>query len=130
MSDKSAAVLDRPFHEAPEDDEGWVEFDDFESDGLAVLIEGAKPLWSPPSDLVFLEADKSPRLGFDLSHERADDGWVVEDRSTGIFGYGVELSASLEDFRSAAREHRDVLERQTALSGSLAEQLEYLRARL
>lgn len=70
------------------------------------------------------------RLGFDLSLARSGEHWTVTDRETGIHGVGASPSEALADFRTAANEHLDVLERQEALSADLVAQLDYLRARL
>lgn len=67
---------------------------------------------------------------FDLEFHRADGQWIVTDAITGIFGHDELLSAALADFEQAAEQHLDVLDRQSALSPALREQLDYLRARL
>ncbi len=70
------------------------------------------------------------RLGFDLVLARSGDHWTVTDRETGIHGVGASPSEALADFRSAATEHLEVLERQDALSDALVAQRDYLRIRL
>jgi hypothetical protein len=62
---------------------------------------------------------------FDVAE--SDGVWTVTDRETGIFGAGPDEDAALRDFVSALTEHRDVLERQEALSEELETQLRYLR---
>lgn len=59
--------------------------------------------------------------------EQADAGWTIRDVETGIFGAGATETDALRDYVEALQEHRDVLERQEALSEELATQLEYLR---
>jgi|SRR5215211_5745554 len=70
------------------------------------------------------------RPTFALELRRAGTAWTVEDMATGIHGAGETPTDALDDFRAAASEHRDVLERQDALAEDLARQLEYLRVRL
>lgn len=67
---------------------------------------------------------------FELDLAKSETGWTIEDRPTGIHGFGDTPSDALADFRSAAAEHLDVLERQDALSENLRQQLDYLRDRL
>jgi len=62
--------------------------------------------------------------------EEVDGVWTVRDLATGIFGTGDSEAAAFRDFRDALIEHRDVLERQDALSAELKSQLEYLRRTL
>ncbi len=59
--------------------------------------------------------------------ERTDGGFIVSDRLTGIFGFGAEPIDAIHDLIAALAEHRDVLERQQALSPGLQDQLAYLR---
>jgi hypothetical protein len=59
--------------------------------------------------------------------QETDAGWTIRDVETGIFGAGATDADALRDFFAALDEHRDVLERQPALSAELAAQLEYLR---
>lgn len=54
-------------------------------------------------------------------------GFIASDAPTGIFGFGSEPIEAIRDLVIALVEHRDVLERQEALSPALQEQLEYLR---
>jgi hypothetical protein len=68
--------------------------------------------------------------GFDLELDRSGEGWTVVDRETGIYGAGATPEDALDDFRRAAIEHLEVLERQDVLSDELAAQYEYLRERL
>lgn len=57
-----------------------------------------------------------------------DGYYTLEDRVSGVFGSGASAEDAIEDFRSAIAEHRDVLERQEALSPALERQLDYLRS--
>src|SRR5437868_2242029 len=66
------------------------------------------------------------RPGFMLRVQHEAGLWTVVDRETGIFGSGENLSDAIGDFRRAAAEHLDVLERQPSLSEDLAAQLAYL----
>lgn len=61
----------------------------------------------------------------DVTHE--DDVWVVREVETGIFGSGEDEPAAFRDLVAALTEHRDVLERQEALSPDLESQLAYLQ---
>lgn len=70
------------------------------------------------------------RAAFELALAKSETGWTIEDRPTGVHGFGETPSDALADFRAAAAEHLDVLERQDALSEGLRLQLDYLRARL
>ena len=70
------------------------------------------------------------RPAFDLVPGRTGDQWTVVDRFTGIHGVGAEPTEALGDFRRAAMEHLDVLERQPGLSEDLAAQRDYLQERL
>jgi hypothetical protein len=65
-----------------------------------------------------------------LEISESEGVWTVRDRETGIYGAGSTDAEALRDFRLALAEHRDVLERQPALSSDLAAQLEYLRFHL
>jgi hypothetical protein len=67
---------------------------------------------------------------FDARFEKAAEGWVVRDVSTGVFGHGETVADAVKDFLHAATEHLDVLERQSALSDGLSAQLKYLRERI
>jgi hypothetical protein len=58
---------------------------------------------------------------------RTGAGFAVSDLVTGIFGFGSDLNKAIRDLSHALREHRDVLERQDALSPDLERQLAYLR---
>jgi hypothetical protein len=71
-----------------------------------------------------------PRPAFDLEPRRTGKQWTVVDRQTGIHGVGETPTDALADFRRAAVEHLDVLERQEALSEDLVAQRDYLRLRL
>jgi hypothetical protein len=62
--------------------------------------------------------------------EVTENGFIVSDRLTGIFGFGAEPIEAIRDLADALVEHRDVLERQENLSAGLQEQLDYLRALL
>lgn len=57
----------------------------------------------------------------------SDDGYIASDSLTGIFGTGSDADQAVRDLAVALREHREVLERQEALSPALQEQLEHLR---
>lgn len=70
------------------------------------------------------------RDSFALALSRNGEKWTVVDRVTGIFGVADSPTAALEDFRSAAEDHLDVLERQEALAEHLVAQRNYLRRRL
>jgi hypothetical protein len=59
--------------------------------------------------------------------ERTDKGYIASDVLTGIFGFGSDANQAARDLVVALHEHRDVLERQEALSAPLQEQLGYLR---
>jgi hypothetical protein len=59
--------------------------------------------------------------------EKTDGGFVVVDELTGVFGSGADANSAIQDVFAALHEHRDVLERQDALSPALEEQLRYLR---
>ena len=59
--------------------------------------------------------------------KRSETGVIALDEVTGSFGFGDDLNAALMDLASALIEHRDVLERQSALSSDLQEQLRYLQ---
>lgn len=67
---------------------------------------------------------------FDLALERDAGMWIVSDRATAIHGSGETIPAALNDFRTAAAEHLDVLQRQDSLTAALTAQVEYLRTRL
>jgi hypothetical protein len=56
-----------------------------------------------------------------------DQGFIASDALTGIFGFGSQPIEAIKDLAAALLEHRDVLERQDALSPALQEQLDYLR---
>lgn len=71
-----------------------------------------------------------PSPAFDLDVERNGETWSVLDRETGIHGAGDTPTEALADFRRAAVEHLDVLERQDSLSNDLLAQLAYLRERV
>ena len=58
---------------------------------------------------------------------RTETGFTVCDRVTGVFGFGSDLNEAIRDLAHALREHRDVLERQDALSANLQHQLKYLQ---
>lgn len=58
---------------------------------------------------------------------RTEHGYIASDSLTGIFGYGSDVKEAARDLATALHEHRDVLERQEALSPALQEQLNYLR---
>jgi hypothetical protein len=60
--------------------------------------------------------------------KRSNDGWIASDRPTGIFGFGQDRNEAISDLIKALHEHRDVLERQEALSPGLQDQLTYLNA--
>lgn len=49
---------------------------------------------------------------------------------TGVTGYGHDLPAAIDDFRTALIEHRDVLERARPLSADLQRQLAVLNRHL
>lgn len=72
----------------------------------------------------------SSHVSFDLRLERSEAGWTIADRQTGVHGFGETPIDALVDFRTAAHEHVDTLERQDRLSEDLREQLDYLRSRL
>jgi hypothetical protein len=59
--------------------------------------------------------------------ERGEKGYTVADTVTGIFGFGLDLSAAIQDLSDALREHREVLEAEALLSPELERQLAYLR---
>jgi hypothetical protein len=59
--------------------------------------------------------------------QRTDEGYIASDTLTGIFGFGSDANQAARDLVAALHEHRDVLERQDALSPALQEQLTYLR---
>ena len=67
---------------------------------------------------------------FHLVLEPSGKTWTVIDRRTGIYGAGDTPIDALDDFRRAAMEHLDVLERQDSLSDDLTAQLQYLRERI
>lgn len=83
-----------------------------------------------PADPVPGGATYSTGGGLDVTAERSGDRWVFRDRFTGIFGQGATPWEAARDFRTALKEHRDVLERQSELSAALEAQLKYLRARV
>ncbi|MFL5872297.1 MAG: hypothetical protein ACJ75T_02330 [Solirubrobacterales bacterium] len=56
-----------------------------------------------------------------------ENGFIASDALTGIFGFGSEPIEAIQDLATALVEHRDVLERQEALSPALQDQLDYLR---
>jgi hypothetical protein len=56
-----------------------------------------------------------------------ENGFIASDALTGIFGFGPEPIEAIKDLAIALVEHRDVLERQEALSPALQDQLDYLR---
>jgi hypothetical protein len=56
-----------------------------------------------------------------------DQGFIASDTITGVFGFGSDPIEAIQDLAVALVEHRDVLERQEALSPALQEQLGYLR---
>lgn len=79
-----------------------------------------------------------PQVGSDHSYqvtwrkgrwklERTEQGYIGSDLLTGIFGFGRDANEAARDLVAALLEHRDVLERQEALSPALEEQLAYLR---
>lgn len=74
------------------------------------------------------KVDIRPSLKFDW--EEHEDVVTVTETQTGIFGSGDDIVAALRDVRAALREHLDVLDRAPELSPGLAEQRDYLRARL
>lgn len=55
---------------------------------------------------------------------------LIDERRTAICGEGPTHLDAIRDFQRAVREHLDVLERQPELSPELADQLDYLRARV
>jgi hypothetical protein len=59
--------------------------------------------------------------------EHTATGWLSSDLVTGIFGYGSTPGDAIVDLVHALREHRDVLERQDALTPDLADHLAYLQ---
>lgn len=59
--------------------------------------------------------------------ERTDTGYIISDTVTGIFGFGDDVKQAGRDLVAALHEHRDVLERQDALSPALQQQLDHLR---
>lgn len=67
---------------------------------------------------------------FQLQYRRDGATRVVVDLPTGIWGAGSDVGAAMRDFRVAAREHLDVLERQERLSEELVAQRDYLRERI
>jgi hypothetical protein len=58
---------------------------------------------------------------------RSETGFTASDLVTGIFGFGSDLNEAIRDLLHALRDHREVLERQEALSPDLERQLKYLR---
>lgn len=74
---------------------------------------------------VFLSRSTSVSSLYEL--EEGDSGWTVRDVETGIFGAGASDADALRDYVLALHEHRDVLERQDALSDDLARQLAYVK---
>jgi hypothetical protein len=58
---------------------------------------------------------------------RTENGYIASDTLTGIFGFGPSAKEAARDLGDALHQHRDVLERQEALSPALQEQLDYLR---
>jgi hypothetical protein len=60
----------------------------------------------------------------------SDEGVVFEDTTTGIYGWGPSFGRAAADFRTALREHSEVLGAQPALSQALTRQLAYLRYHL
>jgi hypothetical protein len=79
-------------------------------------------------DWLHYSLDVAP--AFQVRLDRASNGWLVTDQPSGIHGFGQTPLDAMNDFREAAREHLDVLEREEVLSDDLGWQLEYLRARL
>ncbi|HVX32332.1 MAG TPA: hypothetical protein VHA80_04255 [Solirubrobacterales bacterium] len=73
--------------------------------------------------LIYKAAPRIPRLQL----EATEDGYIASDSMTGVFGAGPDADQAVRDLAVALREHRDVLERQDALSPALQEQLEHLR---
>jgi hypothetical protein len=62
-----------------------------------------------------------------LHWQRDDHGVTVTDYLTGVFGFGANFAEAISDLSQAMSEHREVLERQVALSPVLQDQLHYLR---
>ncbi len=71
-----------------------------------------------------------PQRSLNIVVEHADDCIIVREVFIGIYGTGKDVVAAFEDFKNAVAQHRDVLERQEALSPDLSHQLAYLRDRL
>lgn len=116
MSGYAAAVLDRPDIE-----DEWVVFDES-------VVAADEPT---PVEPEMIEVDSEPtRPTFEHHLEHGTDGWIVEDRVTGIFGCADDLHDAVDDFGRAVRDHFAVLSRQGTLSPGLQEQFEYLKARL
>ncbi len=71
-----------------------------------------------------------PGPRFDLVEERGDGYVVIHDVPSGIYGCGESPARAQADFKQAAHEHLDVLNRQPDLSEDLRWQRDYLRVRL
>lgn len=67
---------------------------------------------------------------FQLEYRRDGATRVVVDLTTGIWGAGSDVNSAMRDFRAAANQHLDVLERQGRLSEELVAQRDYLRERI
>lgn len=85
----------------------------------------AQPQWVfvPPIRLV-LEGVSQP---IEVRLEQEGGVQSIADVATGIFGAGINLSAAVQDFRSALEEHLAVLSAQPELAPDLQYQLDVLR---
>ena len=97
-------------------------------DPLVGAVEGASYDTHAGESPASYTVRSSPAFHFVV--ERSGETWTVIDRQTGIYGAGDTPIEALDDFRRAAMEHLDVLERQDSLSDDLTAQLQYLRERI
>ncbi len=97
------------------------------SSGVVPVVEGV--VYALPTEPAPGQSYTVP-AGLAVVAEHSENRWVFRDLVTGIYGQGPTPWKAASDFRTALREHKDVLERQSELSAALQSQLEYLRERV
>lgn len=70
-------------------------------------------------------AEQATGIGITIEHSN-DDGYIVEEPVTGVFGVGESIETAFEDFAIALVEYHNVLSGETRITEQMAEHLRYL----
>jgi hypothetical protein len=97
---------------------------------LVISDDEGRPRLAATRNLPILVTDNSLSSGVLAHLEITEEGLVLVDSVTGIFGVGTEPKEAVEDFLAALREHAAVLAAEERLSVGLQEQLAYLQRHL